>query len=55
MQSKRRNFTPGRIISGIFKKLKINLKDVFSFPLTRDEKKIYEVKESPAKYRVPVK
>jgi Uma2 family endonuclease len=43
------------LVSGIFKNLKINLKDVFSFPLTRDEKKIYEVKESPAKYRVPGK
>ena len=41
------------LVSGIFKNLRINLKEVFSFPLTADEKKIYEVRESPAKYNVP--
>ncbi|MFA6293721.1 MAG: Uma2 family endonuclease [Victivallales bacterium] len=40
------------LTGGTFKNLKINLKEVFSFPLTAEEKKIYEVKESPAKYRV---
>jgi Uma2 family endonuclease len=41
------------LVGGMFNGLKINLKEVFSFPLTADEKKIYKVKESPARYRVP--
>ncbi len=41
------------LVGGIFKGLKINLKEVFSFPLTVEEEKIYKVKESPARYRVP--
>ncbi|HBC86552.1 MAG TPA: Uma2 family endonuclease [Lentisphaeria bacterium] len=36
--------------SATFKKLKISLGEVFDFPLLPEEKKIYEVKESPAKY-----
>ena len=36
--------------SATFKKLKISLSEVFEFPLLPEEKKIYEVKESPAKY-----
>ncbi len=41
------------LTAGTIKNLKINLKEVFNFPLTAEEKKIYEVKESPAKYKVP--
>jgi Uma2 family endonuclease len=41
------------LTSALFKNLEISLKEVFNFPLAADEKKIYEVKESPAKYRVP--
>jgi len=36
--------------SATFKKLKISLSEVFEFPLSPEEKKIYEVKEPPAKY-----
>lgn len=38
------------LVSATFKKLKINLYEVFNFPLSSEEKKIYEIKESPAKY-----
>ena len=38
------------LASGIFRNLRINLKEVFKFPLSPEEKKIYEVKEPPAKY-----
>ncbi|HCE42050.1 MAG TPA: Uma2 family endonuclease [Lentisphaeria bacterium] len=38
------------LAGGIFKNLRINLKEVFKFPLSPEEKKIYAVKESPAKY-----
>ncbi|MFZ2654939.1 MAG: Uma2 family endonuclease [Victivallales bacterium] len=36
--------------SATFKKLRISLEEVFEFPLSPEEKKIYEVRESPAKY-----
>jgi Uma2 family endonuclease len=36
--------------SATFRKLRIDLKEVFSFTLSSEEKKIYEVKEPPAKY-----
>ena len=43
------------LVSATFKKLKISLDEVLNFTLSSEEKKIYEVKEPPARYASPRK
>ena len=46
-------FTRDETIASVkFPDMTIDLKPVFDFPLDDDEKKLFEVKESPAKYKV---